>query len=209
MPGEGRKPTTPQNDGGIAQAAAGVGAGADRQHVGGQRHGRAAGRAAGVEHRIERIARRAPHRVAAVRARAEFRHVGLADDDGAGGAHAADHDVVVGRHEVAIERRAVGGEKVLGLLEVLDAGRQAVQQRQVLAAPDGGLGGLGFLARAIDAHRGHGVHRGIDPLDALQARLEQFDGRDFLGADAPAHLHGREREQVFVGHSSPSVGVRA
>ena len=45
------------------------------------------------------------------------------------------HDVVARRHEVAIERRAVGGEQALGLLQVLDAGRQPVQQPERLAAP--------------------------------------------------------------------------
>jgi hypothetical protein len=50
-----------------------------------------------------------------------------------------------------------------------------VQQRQVLTAAHRGLGGLGFLARAIDAHRGHGVDGGVHLLDALEAGVEQLD----------------------------------
>ena len=77
---------------------------------------------------IERIAGRAPHGIAGVGAGTELRHVGLADDDGAGRAHARDHGGVALRHEVAIERRAVGRQQPPGLVQVLDAGRQAVQQ---------------------------------------------------------------------------------
>ena len=113
---------------GNAQRSAGVGARAHRQHVGRERHGRAARRAAGIERGIERIAGGAPHDVAGVGAGAELRHVGLGRDDRAGRAHARDHGVVVLGHEVAIQRRAVGRQQPAGLVEVLDAGRQPVQR---------------------------------------------------------------------------------
>jgi hypothetical protein len=59
---------------------------------------------------------------------------------------------------------------------------------QILAAANRSLGRLGFLAGAVDAHRGHGVHRRVHLLDALQAGVEQLDRRDFLGADVAAQL---------------------
>ena len=86
-----------------AQRAARVGAGADREHVARQRHRRAARRSSGVERRVERIAGGAPDRVARVGAGAEFGHVGLGDDDGAGLAHVRHHGAVVGSHMIAIE----------------------------------------------------------------------------------------------------------
>src|SRR5262249_45204604 len=113
--------------------------------------------------------------------------------------------IVPRRHEVAIKRRAVGGEKVLGLLEVLDAGRQAVQRRQTFAASRGDFRRFGFLARTLKRHGGDGVYRGNYFLAALPAGVQQFDRRNFLGADTAAQFDGAERNQFFVGHSSPLV----
>ena len=105
-------PTTPHG-GRDAQRTAGVGAGAQRQHVAGQRGGRPAGRAAGVEVRIERIAGGAPDRIARVGAGAHLGHVGLAGDDGAGRAQPR-HQHVVGAPARGCGRAASpGGQQAL------------------------------------------------------------------------------------------------
>ena len=76
---------------------------------------------------------------------------------------------------------------------------QAVQQAERFAAQRGLLRRLRFLARALVAHRGDRVDGGIEALDALDARFEQLDGRDFLRADAAAQLDGGKGQQFFVG----------
>ena len=52
---------------------------------------------------------------------AEFRHVGLADDDRTGRTQTLDGDVVLVGDEIPISGRAHGGEDTLGCDEVLDA----------------------------------------------------------------------------------------
>ena len=76
----------------------------------------------------------------------------------------------------------------------------------VLAAAHRGLGGLGLLARALHDIAVTALTAGLILFDALEAGFEQFDRRNLLGADAAAQFDGAERNQFFVGHSSPSVG---
>ena len=61
-----------------------------------------------------------------------------------------------------------------------------------------------FLPGTVIAGSGDGVDRRIDPLDALDARLEQLDRGNFLRADAAAQLDGRFGQQLVVrGHGTP------
>src|SRR5262245_49148908 len=87
--------------------------------------------------RVEGISGCAPHGIARIGARAKFRHVGLAENDCACLAHERDHGRVMRRHMVTIERRAVGGQQPGGLMQILDAGRQAVQRPELLALASG------------------------------------------------------------------------
>jgi hypothetical protein len=93
-----------------------------------------AGGAGRVHRVVEGIARRAIDGVAAVRAQAEFRHVGLAEHHAAGGAQVRHHVLVARGHVVAKERAAPGRAQALGFLQVLDAERQAGERAQRLAA---------------------------------------------------------------------------
>ena len=102
----GRKPTTLFQAGGVAQAPHEVAAVGDRQHVRRQRDRGAAAAAAGRLGAVEGVAGDAEHLVEGVRAEAELRRVGLADDDAAGRLHALDHQRVVLRHVVGQQRRA-------------------------------------------------------------------------------------------------------
>ena len=147
---------------------------------------------------IERIAGRAPHGIARIGAGPELGHVGLGDDHRAGLAHQRHHGGVGLRHEVAMQRRAVGGEQALGLVQVLDAGRQAVQGPERLAPQCRDLRRLGLGACARVAGRGDGIDGGVDRLDAGDRGLHQLDRRDLLGADAPAQLHGGKRQHLVV-----------
>ena len=90
---------------------------------------------------IEGVARRAEHVVVALRAKAEFRHVGLADDDGAGGAHALDDVAVLLRHEIGEDARAESGAQALRQRQVLDRDRQAEQRPGLGAVGQPEVGG--------------------------------------------------------------------
>ena len=128
-PGDGRKPTTLQKLRGIAQRAAHVAAVGDRQHAARERDRRAAAAAAAGLREVVRIARRAEDRVERLRAGAELRRVGLADDDRAG-ARAMRSTIsasCVG-HEVAEDRRAVRRADARVSTQVLVRDRQPVQR---------------------------------------------------------------------------------
>src|SRR5262249_38957225 len=90
-----------------------------------------------IEPGVKGISGRAPHEGARIRAGSKFRHVGLAENDCARLAYMRDHGRIVCGHVAAIERRAVGRQEPCGLVEILDAGRQAVQWAELLALAGG------------------------------------------------------------------------
>jgi hypothetical protein len=56
-----------------------------------------------------------------------------------------------------------------------------------------------FLAASSAVGDGHDrVHLRIDRLDAVEVRLDQLDGRDFLGTDQFGQLAGVGKEDVVV-----------
>ena len=116
-----------------------------------------------------RVARE--NRIVADAAVAEFRHIGLADDDGAGRLEPLDHDVVLVRHEVAIERRPHDRQDILGGDEVLDADRHAGQRAGVFAGRDLGVDGGGRRARHIGRRRAEGVDVRFERLHAATEPL--------------------------------------
>src|SRR5260370_42210956 len=79
--GRGTKTHDAADRGWYPQGPPGIGSGADGEHVAGERDRRTARGAAGIEPRVEGISGRAPDDIACIRAGAEFRHVGLAEND--------------------------------------------------------------------------------------------------------------------------------
>src|SRR3954451_8658752 len=93
-----------------------------------------------------------------------------------------------------------------GLVDVLEADWDAVQWPPVAAGSDLGLGGAGGRARLVSQHTDEAVEPAIEPLDALQAAVEQFNRRQFLGCDQPCRLGNG---QVFRYHPlSPPENAR-
>ena len=84
---------------------------------------------------IERIAGGAVDPVARVAAGAEFRRVGLAQDDAAGPADIGDAELVLGRHVVLVQQRAQGRSQARRRLQVLDADGEAHQQADLVPLP--------------------------------------------------------------------------
>src|SRR5690348_10281971 len=96
---------------GNADRAATVGRMRHRQHADSDRRRGAAARAAGAERLVPRVARR-PEETRLDRGReAEFRGVGLAEDDEAGTLQPPDDLAVVVGNRVAEEGRSVGGRR--------------------------------------------------------------------------------------------------
>ena len=69
-------------------------------------------------------------------------------------------------------------------------------------APRGLVGRLPRrAARALTVHERPRLHPPVDPLDALEQRLDQVDGRQHLLADRPRRVDGVQRVQA---HGSAS-----
>ena len=102
------------------------------------RHRRAGTRAGAARRHVEipRIARGFEHRVVAHTAVAEFRHVGLSDDDRVGLFEALDDHVVFVGYKVLVRRRAGHGPDARRADEVLDADRHACQCAHLVAAAE-------------------------------------------------------------------------
>ena len=79
----------------------------------------------------------------------------------------------VGHRLMAFEQLAAElGRHVVGLDQVLDADRHAVDHAQRLAGLVSRAGFVGGLARPIQIEKGERHHRGIERLDAFDAALE-------------------------------------
>ncbi len=123
----------PAEAGRDADGATAVGADGDGAESGGDGSGRTAGAAAGVMGEVIGVAGDAVVAVEAVGVEAEFVHVGLADEQGAGGAEAADNGGVGYAGVVTEEGGADGGGVGELVYFVLDSHRHAIEQAEGLA----------------------------------------------------------------------------
>ncbi len=170
-------------------------------HPHGERHPGAAARSAPGLARIVGVAGRAEDRVGAVGAEAEFRHVGLADEQRARRPEAGDVERVHLRHGVAEERRAVGGADAGGGREVLDRVRQAVERPARTPLLELPVGGLGLGEERIGVAQGYdGVHRRVVAGDLVEMGLHHLPGRDGPVADGPREVGGTHRHEISGGH---------
>ena len=126
--------------GGAADRAAGVAAGAAEHEARGDRRPGAAARPAGEAARVPRVARRRPGQIERRAAEREFMGGELADHDRAGIGQTPDRCRILLRHMVDQDLRMAGRRHALGLVDVLEADRDAVQRAAVIAGHDLGLG---------------------------------------------------------------------
>ena len=177
--------------GGIAERAAGVGAAGDGHHAAGERDRCTAGGAAAGFREVVGIVGCAEDTVEGLRAGTELGDVGFAEEDGAGGAHARDEQVVLGGDVVLEEGRAEGGADAGGFDEVLVGDGQTVQRTEGFATRLHLVGagcGCGCL---VGDERDDGVDLRIDAIDLLEVLGKSFASRKLLGADQGRHLDRR------------------
>ena len=132
-PGVGRSPTTLQNAAGLRSEPPMSLPSASGTNAGGQRRGGPAGGPAGGQPVPVGVVGDAEEGVEGVRAGGELRHVGLARPGSHRRPEPGDHELVAGRHRVAVERRAPGGAHAAGCVGVLVRDRDAVQRPDGLA----------------------------------------------------------------------------
>ena len=169
---------------GIAHRAADVAADFQRRQARRHRNAAAASRATGRALRIPGVLGRPEQRAVGLKIHAELRHIGLAQDDGAGRPQPR-HQACIRLGLVVLERRmARGGGEARHVEGLLDRDRHAVQRPEpgpLLAAALGTALGKGAVRRPRGLHRAgpiddhQSIDGAIDPSDPLQVRLGRLD----------------------------------
>ena len=119
-------------------------------------------------------------------------HIAFADDDGAGGAQPAYDFGVFGGKAVLVDGAGGGDARAHGVDAVFDADGDAMQGAAQLA---GGLligERLGLRERLFSHDGDPGVDFGVIGFDAVETRLGEIDGGDFLRTDAVGRLFESE-----------------
>ncbi|MNN32664.1 hypothetical protein D3C81_1463900 [compost metagenome] len=173
----------------------------------GHRRGRPAAAAASGLARVVGATGGAEDRVVALRAEAELRGIGLADQHRAGRAKALDHDAVALGQVVTVQRRAQGGANAAGQREVLHRMRQAMHPAAVLAARQFGVACIGLgqqLLRRLLAD--DGVDRRIEALDMPEIVHHHFVAGHLALANEPGQFMGLELDEfadvVVLAHTT-------
>ena len=99
-----------------------------------------------------------------------------------------------------------GGRQPGDIDDVLDADRNAMQRSAWAPRRDLGLGGARRRHGSVGIEPNEDVELRIEPLDAIQQGLRQFNRREFASGDCPRCLGGREPVEC---RSSPGSGSDA
>ena len=107
------------------------------------------------------------------------------------------HAQRIGARLVTLEmRRAVGGDVIVGVDIVFHGYRYAVQRAEVLALGEQliSLAGLGQCHGGIDLNEG--IEDRVQPLDAVQGGLGQFDAGQATRAQAGGQVDDRLAKEI-------------
>ena len=122
-------------------------------------------------------------RVLAGRPKRELVHLQLAHKHRARVAEPLGDGGVVVRHEVGQYLGAYAGADAARVVQVLESDGYAVQRAEVVARLYRALRRLRLCPRLVAHHGDERVERGVGPVDALEVRVHQFDGRKLLVCD--------------------------
>lgn len=148
---------------------------------------------------VVRVARQPVDQVVGLVGQRQFRRVGLAEDDGAGGLQTCDHGCVGAGDEVLAAERAGRRDEICRVEGVLDRDGYAVQRPEGVAAFGGAIGLTGLCQRRCRALLHDGVDVGVHGRDPVETgRDDGFSGR---GArfDPACQVRRRKREPRWFG----------
>ena len=192
-------PAVPQKPAGIADRSAGVGAHGAHAERGGHGRARAARRAAGLVVGVPGIARRREGLVRRHRAVGEFVGGELAENDGAAGFQAAHGLGVDRRHVVGAQVRMAGRQNALGLVDVLQPDRNAMQRAAIEALAHLHVGLPGCACAPIGREGDVARDLVIDGCDAREESLGECRRGDLAARQQAAGLGDAERRQLGRG----------
>ena len=140
---------------------------------------------------VPRIARRRRRQVERGAAIGEFVRRQFADQHRAGSGEPGGAGRVLGRDIVLQQLRPAGRRDALGIDDVLEADRDAVQRPRRTARHDQRLGGPRLGQRPLLGDVIKGVQPVIERPDPIEAGLCQFDRRQLFRGDPPGRLGDR------------------
>src|SRR4029077_12745609 len=132
----------------------------------------AAGGTAGEAAQVPRVARRRPGQIERGPAEGELVRRELADDDSAGLTQPLDREGVFLWHIVLHDLGMAGRGDAGGLVDVLEADRDAVQRSAIFAGGDLGFGGTRLMARRVGEHSDEAVQPAVEPRDAIKPAVD-------------------------------------
>ena len=130
---------------------------------------------------------------------AELRRRRLAEHDAAGLLETPHGRWIHVGHARLEDERPGHGPDVLRVVQVLDRERDAVERAARRALHEGLLGLARRRQGLVGRERAERVDHRVEPLDAIEHRARQLDGRELLRADQSGQL-GRGREREVGGH---------
>ena len=102
--------------------------------------------------------------------------------------------------------RMAGRRHPFGLVDILEADRDAVQRAAAIAAHDLGLGGTGRREGRFSQHPDKAVELAVEALDAREAALGELDRRELALADKRGGLG--DRQEIGDHTVTPSAAGR-
>ncbi len=183
-------------EGRAPDGAADVGAQPERRCARADDRALATGAATRDATRVVGVVRAAVDVVVRLHPHAQLGRVRHAERNGAGFAQPRDgRGIAVGDHVPTAHQP--GGVRHAGQRErLLDGAGDAVQRRQLAAAPGERVGLVGFGARLLEAIAHHGVQRWIDALDLLDVGIDGFARGQPALADQPGNLQGGQQAGI-------------
>ena len=180
---------------GHADRPAGVAAEGERHLVRGERHGRAAARAARDAVERPRVVARAHELVDRGDPPRPLVGLRLADEDRAGGTGAPQRLGIGGRHVIGAHRRAIGRAHALRVEQVLDTQGHSGQRALRIAAAIRLLARVRLGPRSLEAERRERAQPAVDRGAAFGHLVDRIHGRGLAARVAREQVAGGEFEQ--------------
>jgi hypothetical protein len=128
----------------------------------------------------------------------QFRHIGLAENDGARGAQPRHRRCIRFWHVVRPALGAAGADDAGRFQRILDRHRHAMQRSFDLAARQRRIGFVCLFSRRLGRQLNDGVELGVDRCDPLQMCIHDRFGAELFGANGVRELCRRFRGDVIV-----------
>jgi len=180
-------------------AAAGVGAKAERRPARSDDCGLAAAAAARRACKIIGMVGASVDQIVAFNRSGQFRHVGLAKENGASGAQPRHRGGIGLGNEIGAALGAAGADHAGGLQRILDGHRHAMQRALDVTTRQRGVGFVCLFSRRVGGQLDDGIEFWIDLGNLRKMRFDDGLGAKFPGPDRVGEFARRRGNDAVAG----------